>query len=160
MRRSQARKRNSMRVPLVYRACSIEGCEGQHEAKGYCQKHYLRYKKWGDPLRTKYSGNEDRFWKNVDKTGACWLWKLDRNSSGHGRFRVRRKLWLAHRYAYTIVRGPIPEGLQVNHLCDNPACVKPSHLVLGDHQQNKEDRDPPPILGVVKAKELSSRVRL
>ena len=58
---------------------------------------------------------------------GCWLW-LGPETSGYGRYRVPRGNLLAHRYAYENVRGPIPQGLQLDHLCRVRCCVNPDHL--------------------------------
>lgn len=71
----------------------------------------------------------DRFWPKVDKTGPCWLWIASRNASGYGTFAVTsRKICPAHRVAFELVRGPIPEGMHLDHLCRVRACVNPDHL--------------------------------
>jgi hypothetical protein len=73
-----------------------------------------------------------RFWSKVEKTEGCWIWKGGLFINGYGRFyptgghhpqNVR-----AHRYAYQLFNGPIPEGLQIDHLCRNRRCVKPSQM--------------------------------
>jgi hypothetical protein len=83
---------------------------------------------------------EDRFWEHVDKTGSCWLWTAYRNPKGYGVFGLTsRKLVLAHRFAWTIEYGEIPDGLGVCHTCDTPACVNHAHLFLGDQAANMGD---------------------
>ena len=71
-----------------------------------------------------------RFWEKVDKTGSCWRWTAAQNGVGYGRFGigVRFKNLYAHRLAYLWAKGPIPEGLELDHLCRNRACVNPDHL--------------------------------
>lgn len=73
---------------------------------------------------------EQRFWAKVEKTNACWLWQGTKSADGYGRFRVseNKRLEAAHRYAYGLLVGPIPEGLTLDHLCRNPGCVNPDHL--------------------------------
>jgi hypothetical protein len=68
-----------------------------------------------------------RFWSKVDKAGpgGCWLWTAGKNRDGYGKFRVGTRHVLAHRFAYRILRGPIPDGLQLDHVCRNHACVNP-----------------------------------
>lgn len=74
--------------------------------------------------------HQARFWSLVDSRDAdgCWPW-LGMNCRGYGKASVggQRQGW-AHRIAYTALVGPIPEGLVIDHLCRNPACVNPAHL--------------------------------
>ncbi len=67
---------------------------------------------------------------------GCWLWSDALHASGYGRIRVDGVLLWAHRCSYEAFNGPIPPGGQVLHLCDNPPCVNPQHLVIGDHALN------------------------
>lgn len=73
----------------------------------------------------------------VDPLTGCWNWLLHRSRDGYGRVAVagRRKA-AAHRVAYEETYGPIPEGMTVDHLCFNPACVNPAHLRLMTHVEN------------------------
>jgi hypothetical protein len=64
-----------------------------------------------------------RFWGQVDKGDECWEWTGKRDPDGYGRFFVS-----VHRLAYQWLVGPIPDGLQIDHLCRNPSCVNPEHL--------------------------------
>lgn len=59
---------------------------------------------------------------------GCWIWTGSKGEDGYGSVRYRRKVWRAHRAAYTILVGPIPFGLELDHLCRVRACVNPSHL--------------------------------
>jgi hypothetical protein len=75
---------------------------------------------------------------------ACWEWqggRLKRPSGelSYGTFRIRRRSFLAHRLAWMLSNGEIPEGQVVRHRCDNTACVRPDHLLLGTQAQNLED---------------------
>ena len=71
---------------------------------------------------------EERFWPKVDQTGDCWLW-LAGKSLGYGLFWVSpERRTTGHRFAYELLKGPIPEGLVLDHLCRNPSCVNPDHL--------------------------------
>lgn len=86
----------------------------------------------------------ERFWRKVDKTGDCWLWTGARNGNGYGRFSIGGRgssPALAHRVAYELVVGPIPEGMQIDHraTCFRH-CVNPAHLRPVTDKQNKENR--------------------
>ena len=94
-------------------------------------------------MALKHMPDEERFWSKVDKNGPvpseapelgrCWLWTAS-NIRGYGQFQIgsrtgnTRKMVKAHRFAYEHVVGAIPDGLQIDHLCNNPTCVNPSHL--------------------------------
>ena len=83
----------------------------------------------------------ERFMKKVDRSGDCWLWTAVRNSDGYGNFKLNGTMIKAHRVAYTLFLGPIPNGLHVLHRCDVPGCVNPNHLFLGTHMENMIDRE-------------------
>jgi hypothetical protein len=82
------------------------------------------------PNRSKESIDE-RFWKKVDKSGECWEWTAY-NHNGFGHFSVDHSPKLAHRVAYGLAYGDIPEGKRVLHTCDNDLCVRPEHLYLDE----------------------------
>ena len=82
---------------------------------------------------------EAEFWSRVDVSGSCWEWQWGKTTAGYGVFRTNNKLVLAHRFAWSLVNGPIPGGLFVCHHCDNPSCVRPSHLFVGTQKDNMRD---------------------
>ena len=69
-----------------------------------------------------------RFWSKVEKTDSCWLWRGTDGTHGYGYFSVKGINLYAHRIAYLLEVGPIPEGYQIDHLCMNKGCVNPAHL--------------------------------
>ncbi len=71
-----------------------------------------------------------RFWHNVDKSAECWLWNGTRHKKGYGLFWAFRKSGYAHRFAYELEHGAIPEGAVLQHTCKTKSCVRQSHLEL------------------------------
>jgi len=87
--------------------------------------------------------DEQRFWSKVNKTDGCWEWQGYKDADGYGVFGYAPKpnVWQpiqAHR-ASVIFSGRNPQGLVVCHTCDNPSCIRPDHLFLGTHQDNRDD---------------------
>ena len=77
------------------------------------------------------ASDDTRFWAKVfaEDGAACWRWLAAVNTSGYGHFRTSaHRTRLAHRMAYEMCVGPIPEGLTLDHLCRNRLCVNPAHL--------------------------------
>lgn len=116
--------------------CSHPDCVRPGYCKGLCTLHYQQ-------MRRGYSGPpvsglplEVRFWRKVDKNspapefrpelGPCWLWLGGVTNSGYGKVGMPTRL--AHRVAYELVVGPIPDGLQIDHLCRVRRCQNPAHM--------------------------------
>lgn len=88
------------------------------------------------PMPRQYTrlSDAERFWSKVDQSGDCWIWTGSRYKNGYGAFHIgsRKEQNLttvcAHRFAYEQAGHAIPEGLVLDHLCRNRACVNPDHL--------------------------------
>lgn len=83
-----------------------------------------------------------RFWSCVDvngNRGSCWEWKLCPSAVGYGRIGYQNLVFYAHRIAWIVTHGLIPEGLLVCHKCDNRLCCNPDHLFLGSRLDNVQD---------------------
>lgn len=109
-------------------ACNTEGCDRPGVIYGWCMRHYVLV-----PA-------EQRFWVRVMKTDSCWAWLGAKISTGYGAIRVDGKVQLAHRYAYQLLVGPIPEGMMIDHQCRQRNCVNPSHLKQVTAAENSENR--------------------
>lgn len=121
--------------------CSITDCDNKAVLRSWCQTHYQRWRKYGDPLRSlalvrrtspRGSSWETRFWDKVypcPVTG-CWLWGGATNESrgGYGLFKMPAKLEYVHRISYREAYGEIPDGMCIDHQCRMTCCVNPEHL--------------------------------
>ena len=124
--------------------CSVAGCDRPQSCRSICQYHYLLARRKGLPLppRQPRPDMRDRFWSKVNKTGGCWLWTGAVDGRGYGRFNSggkRGPTLLAHRVAWSICVGRLPDGAYLCHRCDTPPCVRPTHLFIGDAAANAAD---------------------
>lgn len=139
--------------------CSIEGCDRPSRRRGWCSMHYTRWYVQGDPLKLGDKGSRrrpmvDRFWHRVDKRpDGCWMWTGCLNGWGYGTIGKDggrgAGQTLTHRYAYELLVGPVPEGMDLDHMCHNRdrscpagrlckhrACCNPDHLLVATRSEN------------------------
>lgn len=123
-------------------SCTVEECTNQGRlVRGLCNPHYQRWYKYGDPLGSKPRARtpqqiSERFWSRTKKVGGCIEWQGARDG-GYGKFGVRAGLTVwAHRFAWEDKRGEIPEGMTVDHLCRNRACVNVEHMEIVTRGEN------------------------
>lgn len=131
--------------------CSVLSCEAAGVLKGMCRPHYRRAWEHGTPdgLAAPFEPIA-AFWAKVDKCGPvpphrnelgeCWIWLGATMRHGYGKVRRGNRWVAAHRYAFSLDRGRNPDE-QVLHECDNPRCVRPSHLSEGSQKKNIADMD-------------------
>jgi len=105
--------------------------------------HYARYRRTGNPVTVTRTSTLDSFWSRVDKcaVGGHWLWTGPVLPNGYGQIVTRKRLTasgtrLAHRVCWELIRGPIPEGLVLDHLCRVLLCVNPDDLEPVELQEN------------------------
>jgi HNH endonuclease len=111
---------------MVQGTCSVDGCKRPIYAKGWCNAHYNRNRLHGDPLGGGPSRSlsiEARFKANIRKMpNGCWIWQGAPSEQGYGSFTIRKGFHQrAHRWAYQMWVGPIPDGMTIDHLCHNAA---------------------------------------
>lgn len=120
--------------------CSVEQCTRPVYNRGVCTAHYFRLRRNGEagvkPIQRRLTTFEDRLSAYVQITGFCWLW-TGYISKGYGLMsmgnRVQRP---AHIVVYEHLVGPIPDGLELDHLCRVKRCVNPDHLEPVTHAVN------------------------
>ena len=134
------------------RSCSIKDCENTGKlTRGWCTKHYARYRAHGDPLFTKtrehsIPDKELLLWmrsppqSEKDPETGCREWLGSCNSNGYGTIKYDGKMVLVHRLVWYLVYKRWPEDMLL-HSCDNPCCINIKHLREGSAQDNMRDRD-------------------
>lgn len=132
---------------MTNRTCSIDGCERKHKGRGWCESHFRKFLRYGSPLGVSTLRGQpgeslavrmERIGWTV-KQNECWEWNGAKGEAGHGQIRIDKKSRQAHRIMFEIHYGPVPEGDNVLHRCDNPPCVNPGHLFSGTQKQNMDD---------------------
>ena len=83
---------------------------------------------------------KERFLSKVKKTSYCWIWTAARTTKRYGKIWVGHRNEFAHRVSYTIFKGRFDQKLNILHRCDNPPCVNPAHLFIGNHAINGMDK--------------------
>lgn len=130
----------------VYKKPYICRCATEPRVLGMCRNCYARHLKRNGAMPKPTV--EQRFWARVNKTEGCWFWERPTNR-GYGLIGVGYKSVLAHRFSYELHKGPIPEGMDIDHMCHNEdpdclggetcphrACVNPDHLVPASRKEN------------------------
>lgn len=111
--------------------CDWEDCDRPVHSRGYCGSHYGRARKDGV-----LAARRDLPHWDVDSSG-CWIWNRKIRPDGYGiKSTGKYTAVRAHRWVYEQEVGLIPEGLELDHLCNNPPCVNPAHLEPVTHREN------------------------
>lgn len=125
----------------VMRMCSIDNCGRKHYGHDWCEMHYKRWQRVGDPRGSTVmrGGDAGRFrsFYDVDPITGCHLWTKYIDRDGYSRFWAQGKKWYAHVWAWTQKNGPVPEGEELDHFkCDTRWCVNDEHVRPATHREN------------------------
>lgn len=115
--------------------CIVHDCFDNRAGRGYCKKHWQRWRKHGRVDVTRPSAL-DRLAEKAEQDGDCWRWTGASEAYGYGRVYFEGRVVPAHRLMYQQLVGEVPEGLVLDHLCCNPWCVNPYHLDPVPHGVN------------------------
>lgn len=130
------------RTPLARQTRSQYG-QVRGEPLRFVHGHQLVfYGSGGRSYSTRPADPVDRFWAQVDRGGpdGCWVWMGYRRGN-YGQVTFKDRKWRAHRLAYELLVGPIPEGYHIHHKCRNPVCVNPDHLEpLSEVEHGRKNR--------------------
>lgn len=106
--------------------CTVDGCDRPIRARDRCTLHYRH---WQQANLHERVPALDRFWLAANPVEeGCWVWSGWFDAYGYGGLAVFGRSTKAHRFAYELLVGPIPDGLSLDHLCRNRGCVNPAHL--------------------------------
>lgn len=121
--------------------CEFPECGRFVAGLGLCNGHWLQRSNGKDlkPLGMRSLSVEQRFNQKVKKTDSCWNWTGAKGKHGYGEIRIDRTNNLAHRVSYEMHIGPIPAGMEIDHMCHNRGCVNPAHLRVTTNKQNGEN---------------------
>lgn len=123
--------------------CSVPHCQEHATTKGLCSRHYKRQWYCGSTKVSRPCYHEPlhkKFWRYVEKTDSCWLWKGRLDKDGYGTIKDGRSTKRAHRVSFEMHFKSLSKNKMVLHKCNNPSCVNPDHLYQGDQYDNMKDR--------------------
>lgn len=123
--------------------CSVAGCDRPVKATKLCWPHYMRKRRRGHETEgptLNYTDHEGAFAARRKRDGDCIVWTGALSTDGYGHLKVQGRDVKVHRYAWERKNGPIPDGLLIDHMCWNRACVNVEHLRLANRTQNAQNR--------------------
>lgn len=141
-----------MNATTTPRTCAFDGCDlPRHGRFPHCKAHYMQQRTSGvlKPIQpwSRRLPFSERFWQKVDSSkpsDQCWPWLAATNEqTGYGFVNRNGRPVHAHRVAYELAVGQIPDGMHVDHVCHNRKCVNPAHLRPATPKQNTENHSGP-----------------
>lgn len=122
--------------------CSITGCTAKIKAHGWCHRHYMQWRRTGDPVagRQTLSTVEERMARWSHRQGECQVWTGDTYDDGYGKIVTPAGRQRVHRYVWEQEHGPLPPLSLLDHTCHNPPCHRLDHLRLSTKKLNNENR--------------------
>lgn len=119
--------------------CTVDGCDRRHYGRGYCRKHWQRWRTYGTHTLPAPPSLAEKMKARTKRGPSCWLWVGAKSVYGYGQVTHDGKNMGAHRVAYELAKGGIPEGMRIDHICRTPPCVNPEHLRVVNIKQNVEN---------------------
>src|SRR3990167_4248135 len=121
--------------------CSIEDCPRPRRGRGWCGTHWLRWRKHGSPLAIDFPSRGKSLAEKFElavirRSTGCWEWNGCFDPNGYTRLYHAHRGIFGHRFSYEQARGPIPIGMEIDHLCRNTGCTNPEHLEPVPHRIN------------------------
>ena len=119
--------------------CTVDDCAGQVKARGLCKPHYQRWQRSGSTDLRKpelFMTPIQRIHAKARLSGDCWLWTGAVDAGGYAHFRHDGRTQKAHRVVWELLNGAVPDGLELDHLCNVRHCVNPAHLEPVTHAEN------------------------
>lgn len=126
----------------ITKICTVKGCDNRGTSRGYCGKHYWKFRQYGDPCAYRLKSYNSLLQKLIDKTrfpddlNDCWIWAGVGDALGYGVIPWRGRTHPAHRAMYEQLIEHNIDGLVIDHLCRTPSCVNPLHLEAVSNRVN------------------------
>ena len=124
--------------------CVVPECGSVVHARGWCPRHYGVWRRKGTPTAESvrhYATPAEAFAARTERDGDCLIWSGCTTDLGYGLISIAGRLVMVHRYAWEAERGPIPDGIEVDHTCWNHACCAIGHLRLSTRNENMRNRN-------------------
>lgn len=124
---------------MPQKQCIEEGCTSPRRARNRCNAHYLKYMRRESPPRLIGGPERNTLTSVFDRAvpeGDCLVWTGAKIPLGYGYISIKGTMRRVHGVAWEAVNGPVPDGMVIDHICHNRACVKVEHLRLATRAQN------------------------